>query len=186
MPTFMACIDALSAAPSVSTRMQSSRASTILSTKARDSASACAFASRGRAATISIVCRQAREASPYWRSQIFCASRCASRRRRRSTRMPSSGGPAGRSRVPGAVSWLVGSSLAAASAPLTSASLAAARAGCGSSGVISPPSSRQRSLCCGLQRTRPRPSERIVATCAGVVMRKLLSGNGCDIQPTSR
>ena len=43
-----------------------------------------------------------------------------------------------------------------------------------------------RSLCCGLQRTVRRPSERIVASCAGVVMRKLLSGNGCDIQPMSR
>ena len=42
------------------------------------------------------------------------------------------------------------------------------------------------SLCCGLQRTVRRPSVRIVASCAAVVMRKLLSGNGCDIQPMSR
>jgi hypothetical protein len=43
-----------------------------------------------------------------------------------------------------------------------------------------------KSLCCGLQRTVRRPSERIVASCAAVAMRKLLSGNGCDIQPMSR
>ncbi len=58
--------------------------------------------------------------------------------------------------------------------------------GPGSAVIARAASAWLRSLCCGLQRTLRRPSERIVASCAAVVMRKLLSGNGCDIQPTSR
>ena len=42
------------------------------------------------------------------------------------------------------------------------------------------------SLCSLLQRTRWRPSARIVVICSSLAMRKLLSGNGCDSQPRSR
>ena len=190
----MACIEALSPAPSASTRMQISRASTILSTRARVSDSAWARASAGRAATSSRVCRQAREASPYWRSQSFCASRWASRtllpgdaraflgRERRRLEAAGLGRRAPRRRP--ALAGLGGRGGAPPDVP--SASLAAALAERFAAAVRAPPSSRERSLSCGLQRTRARPSERIVASCAGVVMRKLLSGNGCDIQPTSR
>ena len=190
MPTFMACIEALSPAPSVRTRMQSSRASTIFSTRAGVSASACALASRGRPATSSIVCRQAREASPYWRSQTFCASRCASRRRRWARPARSSGDRRAVERAR-AVSLRSAATPSARPAPRPGGAVDVVvggdqRRSGQARPPASPPSSRDRSLCCGLQRTRPRPSERIVATCAGVVIRKLLSGNGCDIQPTSR
>ena len=45
---------------------------------------------------------------------------------------------------------------------------------------------RERRSAAGSSAPVRRPSERIVASCAAVVMRKLLSGNGCDIQPMSR
>ena len=162
MPTFMACIEALSPTPSASTRMQISRASTILSTSARASDSAWARASAGRAWTSSSVCRQAREASPYCRSQSFCASCWASRRCCRAMRALSSGESAAGSSRPGSVAGSGGASAVSSASTATavappeapSASFAAALAGRFAAAVSAPPSSRERSLSCGLQRTR--------------------------------
>ena len=185
--TFIACIEALSPAPSTSMRMQRSCSPTILVVIARARASACARASCGLARTSSSVCLQVRAASTYWRVQrcsaarwrmsFLCRSACTRWRAcaAASTTLLSSGG--------------VNGTVSTASTSPRPESLAAspARAGKGPGSVVAGPASLPTgSLCCGLQRTLRRPSERIVASCAGVAIRKLLSGNGCDIQPMSR
>ena len=170
--------------------MHRSCSPTILSISARVSASAWSRASCGLLRTRSSVCRQARAASPNWRSQ-----RCSASRWRRAAR-----------RCSACARWRRHGRRRST----TSSSTGSARA-TGVDGVgVAAGRSRWRRRRAG-QRPRPRRSSRgrgvdcaevallraPAHACAGrasgsspaaprVVMRKLLSGNGCDIQPTSR
>ena len=195
MPTFMACIEALSPAPSASTRMQISRASTILSTSARVSDSAWARASAGRAATSSSVCRQAREASPYCRSQSFCASRWASRRSCRAMR----GAFLGRERrrlEPAGLGRRLRRRVRRARPPRRPRrrrrpTRRRHRSRRPWPDAAPPRSARRRRAArgrCPAGSSAPAPGRASGSSppAPAVVMRKLLSGNGCDIQPTSR
>ncbi len=186
-PTFMACIDALSPAPSTIMRMHRSCSPTILSVIARASDSAWARASCGLPGTRSIVWRQARAASAYWRSQRSRASRWRASFRCRSARARLAAWTA--AEVASSAGTAYDGTVSAASMSPRLESLAASTGGAPSEpdpDCVSSSSCGPRSLCRGFQRTVRRPSERIVATCAALVMRKLLSGNGCFIQPMSR
>jgi hypothetical protein len=188
----MACIEALSPAPSARTRMQISRAVDHLVDQRRVSDSAWARASAGRAGDqLERLPAGARGLAVLALAEL-CASRWASRRSCRAMREPSSG-ERRRRLEPAGLGVRLRRASAAASASARRrrrrrppSSLAAAWAGAlrrrGQRAAV-----EQGEVAVLRAPAHPRQAERADRRhLGGVVMRKLLSGNGCDIQPTSR